>query len=85
MMKRSLLTMQTTPTRVQTSAATPAFPTPASWAMPNAARAAIEYWLDVWQRTILTWDVLRERGNQRGIVTLCIGRGQGIALALESM
>src|SRR6266849_3292963 len=25
---------------------------------------AIEYWTDAWQRTILTWDVLRERGNQ---------------------
>ena len=26
--------------------------------------AAAEYWVDAWQRTILTWDVLRERGNQ---------------------
>jgi pimeloyl-ACP methyl ester carboxylesterase len=26
--------------------------------------AAFEYLLDAWQRTILTWDVLRERGNQ---------------------
>src|SRR5260370_35278938 len=27
-------------------------------------KAAIDYWIDAWQRTILTWDVLRERGNQ---------------------
>src|SRR2546429_647566 len=27
-------------------------------------KVAIEYWTDAWQRTILTWDVLRERGNQ---------------------
>ena len=27
-------------------------------------KAAIDYWTDAWQRTILTWDVLRERGNQ---------------------
>ena len=32
--------------------------------MTNAALAAIDYWTDAWQRTILTWDVLRERGNQ---------------------
>jgi pimeloyl-ACP methyl ester carboxylesterase len=32
--------------------------------MPQAAQAATEYLLDSWQRTILTWDVLRERGNQ---------------------
>lgn len=25
---------------------------------------AIEYWTDAWQRTLLFWDVLRERGNQ---------------------
>jgi Protein of unknown function (DUF3141) len=34
------------------------------WPMPQAAQAATEYLLDAWQRTILTWDVLRERGNQ---------------------
>ena len=34
------------------------------WPMPQAAQAATEYLLDSWQRTILTWDVLRERGNQ---------------------
>jgi len=27
-------------------------------------KAAIDYWTDAWQRTILTWDILRERGNQ---------------------
>ena len=30
----------------------------------SAARSATEYMLDAWQRTILTWDVLRERGNE---------------------
>ena len=30
----------------------------------SAARDAMEYMIDAWQRTILTWDVLRERGNQ---------------------
>ena len=38
--------------------------TPGLWPMPQAAQAATEYLLDSWQRTILTWDVLRERGNQ---------------------
>jgi pimeloyl-ACP methyl ester carboxylesterase len=38
--------------------------TPVPWAMPQAAQAAAEYVVDAWQRTILTWDVLRERGNQ---------------------
>ena len=38
--------------------------TPGLWPMPQAAQAATEYMLDAWQRTILTWDVLRERGNQ---------------------
>lgn len=26
--------------------------------------AAMEYWIDAWQRAILFWDVFRERGNQ---------------------
>jgi pimeloyl-ACP methyl ester carboxylesterase len=26
--------------------------------------AAVEYWTDAWQRSILFWDVLRERGNE---------------------
>ncbi len=34
------------------------------WALPQAAQAATEYWIDAWQRSILTWDVLRQRGNQ---------------------
>ena len=37
-------------------------------AIPGAtfwsANAAMEYLVDAWQRAILTWDVLRERGNQ---------------------
>lgn len=28
------------------------------------ARHAVEYWVDSWQRTILFWDVLRQRGNE---------------------
>ena len=36
----------------------------ALWPIPNAALAATDYFTDAWQRTILTWDVLRERGNQ---------------------
>jgi pimeloyl-ACP methyl ester carboxylesterase len=31
---------------------------------PPLPSAAFEYWTDAWQRTILFWDVLRERGNQ---------------------
>ena len=31
------------------------------WALPQAAA---EYWIDAWQRSILTWDLLRQRGNQ---------------------
>jgi hypothetical protein len=31
---------------------------------PKTLTAALDYWTDAWQRTILTWDVLRERGNQ---------------------
>ena len=33
------------------------------WPM-QAAQAAAEYGIDAWQRSILTLDVLRERGNQ---------------------
>ena len=32
--------------------------------MVDLFQKTIEYWTDAWQRTILTWDVLRERGNQ---------------------
>jgi len=31
---------------------------------PVFARQVINYWVDAWQRTILFWDVLRERGNR---------------------
>lgn len=31
------------------------------WALPQAFS---EYWVDAWQRTVLTWDLLRQRGNQ---------------------
>jgi uncharacterized protein DUF3141 len=31
---------------------------------PKTLTAALDYWTDAWQRAILTWDVLRERGNQ---------------------
>src|SRR5262245_19951392 len=30
----------------------------------DVARGGMEYLVDAWQRAILTWDVLRERGNQ---------------------
>jgi len=30
----------------------------------SSSTAAAEYWLDAWQRSILFWDILRERGNQ---------------------
>lgn len=38
--------------------------TPASWPLPQAAGAATEYLTDAWQRGILTWDLLRQRGNE---------------------
>ena len=33
------------------------------WPFFNAANAAVEYWVDAWQRSILVLDVLRQRGN----------------------
>jgi pimeloyl-ACP methyl ester carboxylesterase len=36
----------------------------ASWNAPALGGALAEYLIDAWQRTLLTWDVLRERGNQ---------------------
>lgn len=33
-------------------------------AMPNPWLAAWDYWVDAWQRTILFWDVLRQRSDQ---------------------
>jgi len=32
--------------------------------MPAVAQPAIDYWIDGWQRTILFWDVLRQRSDQ---------------------
>ncbi|HVO43508.1 MAG TPA: DUF3141 domain-containing protein [Aggregatilineales bacterium] len=34
------------------------------WPMPDFATQALSYWVDAWQRTILFWDVLRQRGDQ---------------------
>ena len=34
------------------------------WPMPAPAAAATEYLIDAWQRSVLTWDLLRQRGNQ---------------------
>jgi hypothetical protein len=39
----------------------PAWPAPDPRLMDP--RAAWDYWVDAWQRTILFWDVLRQRGN----------------------
>ncbi|HMO46141.1 MAG TPA: TerB family tellurite resistance protein [Rubrivivax sp.] len=36
----------------------------AAWPLQQIAGATAEYWIDAWQRSILTLDVLRERGNQ---------------------
>jgi pimeloyl-ACP methyl ester carboxylesterase len=35
----------------------------AIWPMPATAAQTTAYWVDAWQRSILFWDVLRERGN----------------------
>ena len=43
--------------------ASPPFAASPLWPM-QAAQAAAEYGIDAWQRSILTLDVLRERGNQ---------------------
>jgi hypothetical protein len=32
--------------------------------MPAPAQQAVDYWIDGWQRTILFWDVLRQRSDQ---------------------
>ena len=34
------------------------------WPMPEFAAQALSYWVDAWQRTILFWDVLRQRSDQ---------------------
>jgi hypothetical protein len=36
--------------------------TPAT--LPAVAQPAVDYWIDGWQRTILFWDVLRQRSDQ---------------------
>ena len=33
-------------------------------AAPPLARQAFDYWVDAWQRTILFWDVLRQRSDE---------------------
>lgn len=33
--------------------------------MHPLAQSAAEYWIDAWQRTMLTWKVLRARGELR--------------------
>src|SRR5262245_53606760 len=38
-------------------------PTASIPTMPLLAQSAMESWIDAWQRSILFWDVLRERGN----------------------
>ncbi|MBL8351299.1 MAG: DUF3141 domain-containing protein [Burkholderiaceae bacterium] len=43
---------------------TPSTPTPlAPWSVPGMAQDAMNYWVDAWQRSVLFWDTLRERGN----------------------
>ena len=37
---------------------------PQGLAMQNPWQAAWDYWVDTWQRTILFWDVLRQRSDQ---------------------
>ena len=32
--------------------------------LPAVAQQAVEYWIDGWQRTLLFWDVLRQRSDQ---------------------
>ncbi|HPQ72314.1 MAG TPA: DUF3141 domain-containing protein, partial [bacterium] len=32
--------------------------------MPEFITQNVDYWTDFWQRTILFWDVLRQRSNQ---------------------
>ena len=36
--------------------------TPAS--LPVLAQQAVDYWIDGWQRTLLFWDVLRQRSDE---------------------
>ena len=32
--------------------------------LPALAQQVVEYWMDGWQRTILFWDVLRQRSDE---------------------
>ena len=40
------------------------FPFASQQAIPALGQQALEYWIDGWQRTILFWDVLRQRSDQ---------------------
>ena len=40
------------------------FPFASQPAIPAIGQQALEYWIDGWQRTILFWDVLRQRSDQ---------------------
>jgi pimeloyl-ACP methyl ester carboxylesterase len=33
------------------------------WLTPDLGAQALSYWIDSWQRSLLFWDVMRERGN----------------------
>jgi pimeloyl-ACP methyl ester carboxylesterase len=46
-----------TPPHALAAAMANAFP------IPRLASHAMSYWVDSWQRTVLFWDILRERGN----------------------
>jgi hypothetical protein len=39
-------------------------PLSAQATLPALAQPAVDYWIDGWQRTILFWDVLRQRSDQ---------------------
>ena len=40
-----------------------AFTAPGGAPTADLANQAMSYWIDAWQRTVLFWDILRERGN----------------------
>ena len=40
------------------------FPFSSQQAIPALGQQAVDYWIDGWQRTILFWDVLRQRSDQ---------------------
>jgi len=35
----------------------------APWPASDLGSQALSYWIDSWQRSLLFWDVMRERGN----------------------